>query len=570
MTIPNSVTSIGNSAFYGCSGLTSVTIPNSVTSIGYSAFRGCSGLTSVTIPNSVTSIGDYAFEDCSGLVRVIIGNSVERIEDRTFSGCSALTSMTIPKSVVYIGTDAFDGCASLKSLHIEDGKHNLVISYNEHYYDGEYYPSTGLFSECNLKSLYIGRNILGDTSKYTVKPPFKGCPITQLTIGDSVTNIGESAFEDCTSLTNLKMGNSIVYIGEDAFLGCFALNEIHISDLSAWCKIKFDGYASNPTSSGEHLYLNDKEIIDLVIPEDITTIGQFAFCGCTALKSVTYNNSLENIGYSAFANCKGLKRIIIPESCETVQRNTFSGCEGLEEITLPSTCIVCYDYSFEDCNNIKRINCNATIPPVIYANTFSNSIYPKTLLNVPEGCVDVYKETDIWKEFTNMTAGGVVPEEPKQCAAPVITYADGKLQFACETAGAECKYTLTAKDIQTAFITASNNSVDLTACYDITAYAVAEGYKNSEKVTATLYWINGSDVSTNINQTEMRGVMATCSGGIITVSGLTDGETVMFYDANGALLYAGAAQNGTISYAPSTSGVIIVKIGTTSIKVVNE
>ena len=156
-----------------------------------------------------------------------------------------------------------------------------------------------------------------------------------------------------------------------------------------------------------------------------------------------------------------------------------------------------------------------------------------------------------------------------QCAAPVITYADGKLQFACETAGAEYMYTLTASDAKSSF-EKSAGSVDLTACYDITAYAVAEGYKNSETVTATLYWRDGSDVSTNINQTEMRGVMATCSGGIITVSGLTDGETVMFYDANGALLYTGTAQNGTISYAPSTSGVIIVKIGTASIKVVNE
>ena len=154
-----------------------------------------------------------------------------------------------------------------------------------------------------------------------------------------------------------------------------------------------------------------------------------------------------------------------------------------------------------------------------------------------------------------------------QCAAPVITYAEGKLQFACVTAGAEYMYTLTASDSKSSFAK-SAGSVDLTACYDITAYAVAEGYKNSEQVTATLYWINGSDVSTNINQTEMRGVMATCSGGIITVSGLTDGETVMFYNANGALLYTGTAQNGTISYAPSTSGVIIVKIGTTSIKVV--
>ena len=154
-----------------------------------------------------------------------------------------------------------------------------------------------------------------------------------------------------------------------------------------------------------------------------------------------------------------------------------------------------------------------------------------------------------------------------QCASPVITYADGKLQFVCETAGAEYMYTLTASDAKSLF-EKSAGSVDLTACYNITAYAVAEGYKNSEQVTATLYWIDGSDVSTNINQTEMRGVMATYSGGIITVSGLTDGETVMFYDANGALLYTGTAQNGTISYAPSASGVIIVKIGTASIKVV--
>ena len=96
----------------------------------------------------------------------------------------------------------------------------------------------------------------------------------------------------------------------------------------------------------------------------------------------------------------------------------------------------------------------------------------------------------------------------QQCATPVITYSDGKLQFACETPGAESKYTLTDKDIQTAFITASNNSLDLTACYDITAYAEAEGYTDSEQVTATLCWIDGSDMLTNINTTEMCGVMA--------------------------------------------------------------
>ena len=206
----------------------------------------------------------------------------------------------------------------------------------------------------------------------------------------------------------------------------------------------------------------------------------------------------------------------------------------------------------------------AATPPLVYSQTFSSSIYTKATLNVPEGCAEAYQKADYWKEFIKITAGN-----QEQCAAPVITYADGKLQCTCETEGAKFKYTLTDTDIKTEYTDMNNGSVNLSACYTIKAYAYAEGYTNSEQVTATLYWIDGSDVSTNINQTEMRGVMATCSGGIITVSGLTDGETVMFYDANGALLYTGTAQNGIISYAPSASGVIIVKIGTTSIKVVS-
>ena len=113
-----SVTSIGGSAFYWCSGLTSVAIPNSVTSIEYRAFSGCSGLTSVTIPTSVTSIGNYVFHGCSGLTSVTIPNSVTSIGYYAFSGCSGLTSITIPNSVTSIGNDAFSGCSSLTSVTI--------------------------------------------------------------------------------------------------------------------------------------------------------------------------------------------------------------------------------------------------------------------------------------------------------------------------------------------------------------------------------------------------------------------------------------------------------------------
>jgi hypothetical protein len=161
-TIPNSVTSIGDYAFPGCSGLTSIDIPNSVTSIGDYAFPGCSGLTSVTIPNSVTSIGEYAFEDCRSLTSVTIGNSVTSIGEYAFDGCSGLTSVTIPNSVTSIGDYAFSEC-------------------------------TGLIS---------------------------------VTIPNSVTSIGEGAFSDCTGLKNVILGTSVKVLEARAFFYCSSIESI--------------------------------------------------------------------------------------------------------------------------------------------------------------------------------------------------------------------------------------------------------------------------------------------------------------------------------------------------------
>ena len=183
--IPNSVTSIGNSAFSGRSSLTSITIPNSVTSIGKSAFGGCSSLKSVTIPDGVTSIGEYTFSGCSSLKSITIGNGVTSISDYAFRGCSSLTSITIGNGVTSIGKKAFSGCSSLKSVTIPDGVTSIGYM---------------AFNECDS--------------------------LTSITIGNGVTSIGYMAFFGCSSLKSVTIGNGVTFISEKAFYSCNSLTSI--------------------------------------------------------------------------------------------------------------------------------------------------------------------------------------------------------------------------------------------------------------------------------------------------------------------------------------------------------
>ena len=200
LIIPNSVTSIGNSAFANCSGLTSVTIGNSVTSIGSSAFSYCSGLTSVTIGSGVTSIGNYAFRECSGLTSVTIPNSVTSIGSSTFYNCSGLTSVTIPNSVTSIGSSAFYGCSGLTSITIP----NSVTSIGNYAFYG-----SGLTSVTIPNSVTsIGINAFANCSK-----------LTSVTIPNSVTSIGTYAFFGCSKLTSVTIPNSVTSIGDKAFDG---------------------------------------------------------------------------------------------------------------------------------------------------------------------------------------------------------------------------------------------------------------------------------------------------------------------------------------------------------------
>ena len=346
ITIPNSVTLIGDYTFYGCTGLTSVTIPNSVTSIGNSAFNGCSGLTSITIPNSVTSIGDYAFKNCTGLTSITIPNSVSSIGDYTFYGCTGLTSVTIPNSVTSIGDYAFNGC-------------------------------TGL---------------------------------TSITIPNSVTSIGEWAFGRCTGLTEIAIPNSVTSIGNSAFNGCDVLTSITIPN--------------SVTSIGDYAFKNCSGLTSITIPNGVTSIGYSAFADCTGLKKILWNaQNCQSAPFGDIASqitsfefgwdvedipsrlCKGmteLSKVAIPNTIRTIGDNTFDGCSGLQSVTLGNKLRSIGDNAFDGCNRIKDVYAYPTQPPTIYANTFTYYVNDNATLHTIIGCKKDYEEASYWNYFYNI------------------------------------------------------------------------------------------------------------------------------------------------------------------------
>ena len=328
VVVESGVTAIGERAFNGCSSLTSITIPEGVTAIGHSAFSGCSSLSSITIPEGVTTIGRMAF-----------------------FGCSSLSSITIPEGVTAIDIDAFY-CSGLKDVSITDLDAWRRIDFANFYATPMCNGGNLLLNGQKLVSVTVPEGVT-EVKAYTFYG-FKD--LIQVTLPAGVTTIGEYAFSRCSSLTSITIPESVTTIGDSAFRFCDSLTDVSITDLAAWCRIDFADSSATPVCNGGNLLLNGQKLVSVTVPEGVTEVKAYTFCGFKNLIQVTLPEGVTAIGDGAFSGCTGLSSITLPEGVTTIGEAAFLRCSSLSSITIPESVTAIGIHAFDGCSSLTSIN----------------------------------------------------------------------------------------------------------------------------------------------------------------------------------------------------------------------
>lgn len=546
ITLPGTITSIEKETFEDCTHLGSITIPASVLSIGDNAFNGCNNLKSIIIESGdeVLTLGvgkslQGLFYDCpleelfigrplsystnnqnspfslqTNLKTVHLDSNLPYITEEEFYGCSGLESIIIPQSIISIGASAFDGCTTLSKAEF-----------------------ASIENLCKIKFSNLTSNPLSQANHLNIN----GQEVTNIVIPNTVDSIGKYAFACGTEIRSVIIPTSVKSVGEDAFYNCTNLSKAEFANIENICKIKFSNLYSNPLSQVNHLYINGEEVTNIIIPDTVDSIGQYAFaCGpgfksviippsvksvgkdafynCYYLlksaypstienpfrtgnaffgASIGYNpeesilendwiygpdkasilfapitlkgdysvpNTVETIGADAFSDCTELTAIIIPKSVKEIGRYAFSDCEALEkadfasietlcsieygwgsnplyyahnlyiagqevtDVIIPETVSKINDYAFYGASNITSIVIPASVQsigynafsgcsgltsvkvnwndPITYQqNIFNSDTYDNAILDIPVNTLITYMQSD-WNQFKNIAVNG--------------------------------------------------------------------------------------------------------------------------------------------------------------------
>lgn len=392
IVIPEGVTHIGEKAFYNCSFIESITIPKSLKSIGEKAFSGDTNYNNWVDHDSYnriyrTNLSKINITDVAAWCNIDFGDgSIFRFGQGFNKGLclylnnERITNLVIPNGVTFISEFAFCKCA-LESVSIPRSIKKIGPHvFSEYLYDLDIHI-TDIASWCEIDFDWNGLD-----SKTKIHLYLNDVLVTDLIIPETITTIRKKAFYNCGDIKKITLPNSVTSIENCAFDGCYALKDVYITDLEAWCNIEH--YWLNPLCHAENLYLNERLVTDLIIPNGVTSIGGFAFYNfksvkipnsvtsikghtfynCKSLASITIPNSVTSIGDSAFSNCKSLTSITIPNSVTSIGDSAFYNCESLASVTIPNSVTSIGNSAFQNCKSLTSL----TIPNSVTNIGFSS------------------------------------------------------------------------------------------------------------------------------------------------------------------------------------------------------
>ena len=370
VTIPDTVTVIGDSAFENCDNLKNVKISENLKKLGMMAFGNCDALTEIEIPKNITTVAynefynpvrgpftgsnslqtvvfeegmtwlpGYILAGCSGFTTVKIPETVTEIGKGAFRDCSRLESITIPDTVTMIGDSAFENCDNLKNVKISENLKKLGMM---------------AFGNCDaLTEVKIPKSIttvIYNDFYNPVRGPFTGSDSLQTVVfEEGMTWLPAYILSGCSGFTTVKIPETVTEIGGGAFSDCSRLESIEIPE--------------SVTEIGSHTFSNTK-LESIRVPDTVTDMGDHVFSGCTELKEVTLPNIRQNIVAGMFEGCTSLEKIVLPETVTAIRSDAFEGCTALKDITWSKAPEIIESNAFRNCSALKEVTIPGTVKSI--------------------------------------------------------------------------------------------------------------------------------------------------------------------------------------------------------------